>query len=54
MPAEYRLKLSTIDARYSGTRPGEVGPCVARLEGFGEILQLVVGAFGEASTAVLP
>ena len=27
-----------------------MGPCVARLETFGEILQLVVGAFGEASS----
>ena len=27
-----------------------MGPCVARLESFGEILQLVVGAFGEVSS----
>ena len=35
---------------YNGTRPGEVGPCVARLESLGDILELVVGAFGEASS----
>ena len=26
------------------------GPCQARLESLGDLLQLVVGAFGEAST----
>ena len=41
--------MGVIDASYSGTRPGDVGPCVARLESLGGILELVVGAFGEAS-----
>ena len=50
LPAEYRHKLSQIDQVYNGTRQGEVGPCVARLESLGEILQLVVGAFGEVSS----
>ena len=50
MPAEYRKKLSVLDSSFSGTRPGEVGPCVTRLEGLGSILELVVGAFGEVST----
>ena len=50
LPAEYRHKLSLIDQTYHGTRPGEVGPCVAGFETFGDILELVVGAFGEAST----
>ena len=49
LPAEYRHKLSQIDQAYNGTRQGEVGPCVARFETFGDILELVVGAFGEAS-----
>ena len=35
---------------YNGTAPGEVGPCVARLERHGDILELVVGAFGEVSS----
>ena len=50
LPAEYRAKLSAIDAAYNGTGPGEIGPCVARLETQGDILELVVGAFGEASS----
>ena len=50
LPAEYRRKLSHIDATYNGTGAGQVGPCVARLETFGNILELVVGAFGEASS----
>ena len=50
LPAEYRRKLSHIDTAYHGTGAGQVGPCVARLETFGSILELVVGAFGEASS----
>ena len=50
LPAEYRAKLAAIDTTHNGTRPGEVGPCVARLENHGDILQLVVGAFGEVSS----
>ena len=50
LPAEYRKKLGVLDASFSGTRPGEVGPCVARLESLGSILELVVGAFGEVSS----
>ena len=50
MPGEYRHKLSLIDQAYNGTRHGDVGPCVARLESLGDILELVVGAFGEASS----
>ena len=38
LPAEYRHKLSLIDTTYNGTRVGEVGPCVARLDSFGDIL----------------
>ena len=50
LPAEYRAKLHAIDTTHNGTRPGEVGPCVSRLENHGDILELVVGAFGEASS----
>ena len=31
LPAEYHHKLAVIDSQYCGTRPGEVGPCVARV-----------------------
>ena len=49
LPAEYHSKLVHLDTTYSGTRQGEVGSCVARLETLGGILELVVEAFGEAS-----
>ena len=48
--AEYQKKLGVLDASFSGSRSGEVGPCVARLESQGSILELVVGAFGEISS----
>ena len=50
LPAEYRSKLAHLDSTYLGTRQGDMGPCVARLETLGGILELVVGAFGEASS----
>ena len=37
LPAEYRGKLREIDSSYRGTRPGEVRPCVARLETLGRV-----------------
>ena len=46
LPAEYRHKLSQIDQVYHGTRRGDIGPCVAKFLTFGNILELVVGAFG--------
>ena len=48
-PAEYRHKLSQIDQIYNGTRRGDIGPCVAKFLTFGNMLELVEGAFGEAS-----
>ena len=44
------MKLRRIDEVYNGTGAGEIGPCVARLDTMGDILELLVGAFGEAST----
>ena len=49
LPALYRRKLSNIDRLYYGTVQGEVGPCQERLESLGELLQLVVGFWGEVS-----
>ena len=49
LPAEYKHKLSQIDQIYHGTRRGDIGPCVAKFLTFGSMLELVVGAFGEAS-----
>ena len=39
-----------MDSAFHDTRPGEVGPCQARLETLGGILEQIVGAFGEVST----
>ena len=49
LPAEYRGLLRKLDSAFHDTRPGEVGPCQARFETLGGILELVVGAFGEVS-----
>ena len=50
VPAMYRRKLVNINRQYYNTVPGEVGPCQERLESLGELLQLVVGFWGEIST----
>ena len=50
LPALYRGKLSNIDRQYYGTVPGEVGPCQERLESMGDLLQVVVGFWGDCST----
>ena len=39
-----------IDRQYHGTVEGEVGSCQDRLESLGELLQVVVGYWGETST----
>ena len=50
LPALYRGKLAAIDRQYYGTVEGEVGPCQERLESLGDLLQTVVGYWGETST----
>ena len=50
LPALYRRKLANIDRQFYHTVQGEVGPCQERLESLGELLQLVVGFWGEVST----
>ena len=49
LPASYRRPLERLDQEYRGTLPGETGPLVARLQGFGDLLCLVVGAWGDCS-----
>ena len=49
MPGEYQRPLQRLDTRYHGTAPGEVGPLVQRLQSFGRLQVLVVGAWQEAS-----
>merc|ERR1712082_341330 len=45
----YRDSLDKLDRRFHGTTPGQTGPLVTRLESFGKLQGLVVGAWGEAS-----
>ena len=49
LPLEYRNPLSNLDSKYHGTQPGQVGPLVRRLEGYGKLLCLVMGTFQEGS-----
>ena len=49
MPASYRRPLERLDQR-RGSAAGATGPLVARLNGYGELLCLVAGAWGDCST----
>ena len=49
---EYRRPLAALDERYHGTLQGQVGPLVRRLDSYGQLQGLVVGAFQEASKDV--
>ena len=52
VPGEYRRPLQRLDERYHGTMPGDVGPLVSRLLGFGRLQVLVIGAWQEGSQDV--
>ena len=49
LPGSYRRPLEQLDAQHHGTLPGQVGPLVTRLNGFGDLHCLVAGAWGEGS-----
>ena len=49
LPEEYRKPLTILDRRYHGTQGGGVGPLVRRLESYGQLQGLVLGAFQEGS-----
>ena len=49
LPGEYRRPLERLDMRFHGTVQGQVGPLVRRLESYGPLIGLVVGAFQEGS-----
>ena len=49
LQGEYKRKLSRLDRSHHGVGPDEVGPLVRRLESFGKLESLVVGAWGEGS-----
>ena len=49
IPNSYKNKARNIDNKYHNTAPGHTGPLEQRLQGFGEIICLVVGQYGEIS-----
>ena len=49
LQSEYKRKLAKYDQRYHGTVPGQSGPLVQRLDGYGKLWGLVVGPCGEGS-----
>ena len=49
LPEEYRKPLSILDRKYHHTQPGQVGPLERRLQGYGNLQCLVMGAFQEGS-----
>ena len=50
LPGSYRRPLERLDQRYRGTAAGETGALVARLQGYGDLMCLVAGAWGDCST----
>ena len=49
LTGEYMRPLAKLDSRYHNTPRGETGPLVKRLQSFGRLQGLVVGAWGEGS-----
>ena len=49
LTGEYRRPLENLDRRHHGVSDGQTGPLVRRLESFGPLIGLVVGAFQEGS-----
>ena len=49
LPGEYRRPLEKLDRGYHGTTVNQVGPLVRRLESFGRLQGLVLGAWQEGS-----
>ena len=49
LPKLYLDKARKINRKYCGTNPSHVGPLEERLKGFGDLLRLVSGQYGEVS-----
>ena len=49
LPKDYIYKAQNIDRKYCGTSPTQQGPLEQCLRGFGNLLCLVVGQYGEVS-----
>ena len=49
LQGEYKKKARDVDRRYVGIPEDQMGPVEARLDQYGDLQGLVVGAFGEGS-----
>ena len=49
VPGEYRRPLERLDSTYHNTAPGDTGPLVRRLLGYGRLQLLVVGSWQEGT-----
>ena len=49
LQGEYKRPLEKLDRRHHGTQVGQTGPLVRRLDSYGPLLGLVMGAFQEGS-----
>ena len=49
LPDEYKKPLTALDQRYHGTLHSQFGPLVPRLDSYGQLQGLVIGAFQEGS-----
>ena len=49
LPGSYRRPLQRLDAQHHGTREGELGPLVRRLQAYGQLQAYAAGAWGEGS-----
>ena len=49
VPGEYRRPLEALDTRYHNTAPGDTGPLMRRLQGYGRLHLWVMGAWQEGT-----
>ena len=49
VPGEYRRPLERLDSNYHNTAPGDTGPLVRRLLGYGRLQLLVMGSWQEGT-----
>ena len=49
VPGEYRRPLEALDSKYHGTADGDTGPLMRRLQSYGRLQLLVMGAWQEGT-----
>ena len=54
LPGSYRRPLEKLDRKHHGTAPGETGPLIQLLQGFGELQCLVSGAWMKGRSTFTP